>query len=68
VATRTPHGTRLFHPADVEAYRRARITRLASQLRAAAEPRDGEPWNAEQSSALDLALDIERRLDDEADW
>ena len=51
--------------ADVAVYRRARIARLARTLRAAAEPWDGDPWDADQSSALDLAIDAEERLGQE---
>jgi hypothetical protein len=64
VHARTAHGTRLFRRADVEQYRRALIARLARELRAAAEPRDRDTWDAAQSSALDLALDVEQRLSD----
>lgn len=61
VDARTAHGTRLFRRADVELYRRARLTRLARQLRAVAEPRDGDPWDTAQSAALDLAVAAEER-------
>lgn len=64
IAARTRRGTRLYDARDVQAYRRARLARLARALRAAAEPRDGDQWDAEQSNALDLALDVEARLDD----
>jgi DNA-binding transcriptional MerR regulator len=62
VHARTAYGIRLFRRADIEQYRRARLARLARALRAAAEPRDGAQWDAEQSSALDLALATEERL------
>ncbi len=64
VAARTRRGTRLYDARGVEEFRRARIARLARALRAAAEPRDGEPWDAEQSSALDLALATQERLEE----
>jgi hypothetical protein len=59
VAAHTRSGTRLYHAFDVEEYRRGRVARLARALRAAAEPRAGEPWDAAQSAALDLAIAAE---------
>lgn len=61
IAAHTRSGTRLYHARDVAEYRRARLARLARQLRAVAEPRDGDPWDAAQSAALDLAIAVEER-------
>jgi hypothetical protein len=62
-AGRTRHGMLLFRAADVEEYRSHRIARLTRDLRAAAAPRDGEAWDEEQSSALDLAVETQERLE-----
>ena len=62
VAARTARGHRLYDPRDVLAFRRARIARLAGQLRVATEPRAGAPWDSAASGALDLAADTEDTL------
>lgn len=62
VAARTAGGHRLYALCDLLAFRRARVRRLARLLRSVAEPRDGDQWDAVRSRALDLAVDLEDRV------